>query len=310
MMMRNSSWAPALLLVGLGVGSVACVGQADYDAALAESTRLRDQLQVATAAAADDAKTHEVALARVQDELARVEALAAVRAGELEKASAARGELMKKLDDMIALNAELEGALESLGKDVDKLLSNNVKLGAALVTSKARLALLRSAQAAAERRARLFKDLATRLHKMIDSGELSVVLREGRMVLQLRNDVLFDSGKTDIKPKGKEALEAVAQILVKLDGRRFQVSGHTDNVPIHSSRFRTNWELSAGRAIAVVNLLLDQKLDPQRISAAAYGEFDPVAKNDSDEGKAQNRRIEITLVPNIDELVQVPGEAG
>jgi chemotaxis protein MotB len=86
--------------------------------------------------------------------------------------------------------------------------------------------------------------------------------------------------------------------------RYFQVSGHTDNVAFNGHF--GNWELSTSRALQVVKLLLDAGLSPQNISAAGYGEFDPVAANDTPANQAKNRRIEITLQPNIEELIAAP----
>ncbi len=126
------------------------------------------------------------------------------------------------------------------------------------------------------------------------------------MVLQLPNDVLFDSGQTAIKPAGKQALTLVAAVLRTASDRHFQVGGDTDNVPINTPQFRSNWELSTRRAVEVVHFLVDQGMRPELLSAAGYGEFDPIAANDMAEGRAKNRRIEISLQPDIDELVSVP----
>jgi chemotaxis protein MotB len=93
---------------------------------------------------------------------------------------------------------------------------------------------------------------------------------------------------------------------VTLDDRELAVAGHTDNVPIATERFASNWELSAARAIAVVKFLIENGLKAQNLSAAGYGEFDPIADNGSTDGRARNRRIEIVLQPNIAELVQIP----
>jgi chemotaxis protein MotB len=98
----------------------------------------------------------------------------------------------------------------------------------------------------------------------------------------------------------------VARVLATIPGRAFQVAGHTDNVPIDSARFPSNWELSTARAVEVVKLLVSQGVGPKTLSAAGYGEFDPVASNDAPDGRAKNRRIEITLQPNLDELVVAP----
>jgi chemotaxis protein MotB len=130
--------------------------------------------------------------------------------------------------------------------------------------------------------------------------------RNGRLVLQLPNDVLFDSGQTGLKPAGKGAVMQVAHVLATVPGRSFQVAGHTDNVPIDSARFPSNWELATARAVEVVKLFVSQGVDPKALSAAGYGEFDPMASNDAPDGRAKNRRIEITLQPNLDELATAP----
>jgi chemotaxis protein MotB len=141
---------------------------------------------------------------------------------------------------------------------------------------------------------------------MIDAGDLAITLRDGRMVLRLSNDVLFDSGRAELKPAGKRALAEVAGVLRAIPRRQFQVAGHTDNEPIRFSPFRSNWELSTARALEVSAFLVVQGMDPHALSAAGYGEFDPVSANDTAVAKAHNRRTEITLQPNIDEIVAVP----
>jgi len=142
---------------------------------------------------------------------------------------------------------------------------------------------------------------------MIDAGDLSVILRSGRMVVVLPNDVLFDSGHASVNAHGREMLAQLATALATFRGRRFQVAGHTDNEPIRYSGFHSNWDLSAERALAVVGLLIQGGMPEASLAAAGYGEFDPVGNNTAPDGRAKNRRIEITLQPNIDELVAVPG---
>ena len=105
----------------------------------------------------------------------------------------------------------------------------------------------------------MFRDLAVRLKRMIDAGDLKIALRSGRMVLVLPNDVLFDSGKTVVKPAGKETLAEVGRVLASFEGRRFQVAGHTDDEPIRFSGFASNWELSAERALRVVEFMVAER---------------------------------------------------
>ena len=155
-------------------------------------------------------------------------------------------------------------------------------------------------------RAKTLDDLQTKFKRMIDAGHLKVTTRHGRVVLQLHNDVLFDTGESDVKPAGKTALAEIAATLRGVGAKRFQVAGHTDNQPITTEKkkqFPTNWELSTARAIAVVKLLTSEGVDPSTLSAAGYGPYDPVSPNGTADGQAKNRRIEITLVPNVAALV-------
>ena len=130
--------------------------------------------------------------------------------------------------------------------------------------------------------------------------------------MQLHNDVLFDAGQADLKADGKKAVAEVAATLRGVTGRRFQVAGHTDSEPLTPATkklYPTNWELSVARAIAVVKLLTQEGVDPGGLSAAGYGPYDPVASNASPDGQAKNRRIEISLVPNVAQIVAAADSA-
>ena len=197
--------------------------------------------------------------------------------------------------------------LEKLGQNVDRLISEKGELSLTLEDSKNRLEELRKQREAAEQRLATFKKLIDKFQSMIDSGQLKVVMRNGRMLISLPDEVLFDSGKTDVKAGGHGGAARVAEVLGRCGDRRFLVAGHTDDVPIHTARFPSNWELSTARAVEVVNFLVSKGMKPQALAAAGYGEFDPVAANDSPEHKAQNRRIEIVLQPNLAELPSLEG---
>ena len=122
------------------------------------------------------------------------------------------------------------------------------------------------------------------------------------MVVELPDNILFESGEAELKDAGQTALAEIVEVLKTIPGREFQVAGHTDNVPMHSRRFPSNWELSTSRAVAVAKFMIERGLEGGRISAAGHAETAPVASNDTPEGRAQNRRIEIILLPNLDEL--------
>ncbi len=160
----------------------------------------------------------------------------------------------------------------------------------------------------AQERGKLLDDLQSKFKRMIDAGHLKVTTRHGRIVLQLHNDVLFATGQADLKPDGKQAIGEIASALKSVSLKRFQVAGHTDSEPITTETkktFPTNWELSSARAISVVKLLVTDGVEPGVLSAAGYGPYDPVASNGSQDGQSKNRRIEITLVPNVAPLIAV-----
>jgi chemotaxis protein MotB len=288
-----------LMLVGSSVG---CVSSGKYDEALSSTQRATAELRAAQARSAK--KDDELATATRS--LRAVEARNAAQAAELQAASERYTATRRALDEVTAQSQQLRAELERQGKNVDQLLSTKGALASSLAEARARMDELRRAQAAADARAALFRDLALRLKKMVDAGELEIKLRSGRMVLALPTDVLFDSGKAKLSSRGREAITQVSSVLATLKDRRFQVAGHTDADPIRYSGFDSNWELSSARALQVVKVLIDGGMNAATLSAAGYGEFDPVAANDSAEQKAKNRRIEITLQSNIDELVAVP----
>ena len=192
--------------------------------------------------------------------------------------------------------------MKSLGQDVSRLETERQGLGGELDQAKKRMEELRKAQAQAEARAAQFRKLVTQFKTLTDAGKLQVEIRENRMIVRLGDKILFDPGKTELKPEGKEALVQVTAVLKDLPNRNYQVAGHTDNIPIKSKRFRSNWDLSTARAVEVVDFMIASGLEPKRLSAAGYADQSPVAANDTPENKAKNRRIEITLVPNLDDL--------
>lgn len=303
--MRKTAGICALFVLS----TAACVPQTKFDATARELARVQGeqrQMEAERARQEQDRRDLEDRIAMLQTALdAAGRALKEGDAlfGEQEdRANATR----KQLDEATALEARLRAELARMGKDADALLAQKGALAQELADAKVRLEELRRAQDAAEARARLYKDLRKRLEKMVDAGDLRVTVRDGRIILALPTDVLFDSGKTDIKPQGRAAVAQLTRVLTGLKDRKFQVAGHTDDRPIHSGRFPSNWELSTARAVEVVHLMVAGGLPADHVSAAGYGEFDPVTTNDGAGGRTKNRRIEITLQPNVDELLSLP----
>jgi chemotaxis protein MotB len=145
-----------------------------------------------------------------------------------------------------------------------------------------------------------YEQLLDKMKNEIAQGQVTISELKGKLTVNLVEAILFDSGKAEVKPGGLTVLQKVVDILKNVKDKSIRIEGHTDNVPIVGTltkKYPTNWELSAARAINVSRYLQQQGIDPANLSAVALGEYKPVADNSTDEGRAKNRRIEITLVP-------------
>jgi chemotaxis protein MotB len=130
-------------------------------------------------------------------------------------------------------------------------------------------------------------------------GKLKTTLTEEGLLVTILDDVLFDSGSADVRPQDRKLAKEISRLLVMNPPRSIIISGHTDNVPIHNSTFASNWELSVMRAVNFMKVLLENnQLDPRWFSAKGFGEYKPVASNDTEEGRRKNRRVEILILPN------------
>lgn len=133
-----------------------------------------------------------------------------------------------------------------------------------------------------------------------DSGldnQVVVTLEERGVVITIRDSLLFKSGSADIEAKAKKTILDIGKILSTMPGNKIRIEGHTDNDPIKTSQFPSNWELSSARATNVLHLLVDTaKIDPKHILAIGYGEFSPKVPNTTTENKSQNRRVNIVVV--------------
>ncbi len=190
----------------------------------------------------------------------------------------------------------------AIDKDLERMQKN-------LAASADELENLRKQRAQVEKRLEAFRKLSEKLKAMIDSGQLDVVVRKGRMIVEMPSEVMFPSGSADLSDDGKMALMKVAVILEQFPDRQFMIAGHTDNRPLKQSKYGSNWELSTARAVTVTEFLVQAGLKAQNLVAAGYGEFDPVASNKDAKGRQKNRRIEIILMPSIEELPTLPDDS-
>jgi chemotaxis protein MotB len=145
------------------------------------------------------------------------------------------------------------------------------------------------------------KSLEAEMRTELESKDVAISKLQGKLTVTIVDRVMFDSGEAILKPDGAAVMQKIADLLAGHPELKIHVIGHTDNVPIRQtaqSRFLSNWELSAARALAAVHGLTEKSgVDPRRVGAVAYGEFRPIADNATAEGRAKNRRIEITILP-------------
>lgn len=149
------------------------------------------------------------------------------------------------------------------------------------------------------------KLLEKQLQKEIGEKEVRLEMAERGLAIIFLAEVLFDSGKTEIKNDAMPVLDKVAKVLKEnLGGREIGIEGHTDNEPIKYSGWKSNWELSTARATSVLHYIVDERgIEPENVSAIGRGEYKPVDSNDTPEGRRQNRRVEIVVLPkNIEKI--------
>ena len=254
-----------------------CVSAKDYQALEADLAKARDELtkvhgesQDLRVALTEAESTVEILNGRVR-ELEETLALAEVRAADAET------QLAEVIKDRSNLAASVEEMQEALFE-------------------------LKRLRAQAEARAAVYRNVLAKFKSLIDNGKLKAKIVDGRMVLELQTDILFGSGSAELSEEGALTIREVGGLLGEIADRKFQVEGHTDNVPIKTNRYPSNWELASARAINVVKEMVDAGMNPGLVSAASFADTRPTASNESDEGRAQNRRIEIVIVPDLSSL--------
>jgi chemotaxis protein MotB len=229
---------------------------------------------------------------------------------ERDRLEAERRQLSERVEKLQASNQSLSSERIQLLEEVEDLSQQHDSLQArvrnlrSLKTDleadlKAREAELATHSAELQRIQGTYEALVADLEQEVAAGQVHVTqLREG-LWLNLSDEILFPSGSAQLLPQGRAVIRKVAAQLHGI-GHRIEVQGHTDNVPIQgdlAARYPTNWELASARATQVVRLLEAEKIEPQRLTAVSFGETHPIAPNDTDEGRARNRRIEIRLIP-------------
>lgn len=235
-----------------------------------------------------------------------------------------RDRLCNSLDVKIEENKKLSDDLRDLDKKYKLLTNDNLsqaeQFNATLkqksdeLIAKEKL-LLERENALADLKKKLSRQdsITKRLNDVLrnallgfQSDELSVEIKNGKVYVSMSDKLLFKSGSAAIEDKGKEAIKVLAEVLGKNPDIDILVEGHTDNIPIKTSVYRDNWDLSVARATSIVRILTDEyKIPPTRLTASGRGEFSPRSTNETPEGRANNRRTEIVLSPKLDEIMNI-----
>jgi chemotaxis protein MotB len=237
---------------------------------------------------------------------------------EQRELEATKAELETSRKQLASLSSELEKQgvdVENLNRRLAEEGTEKERLSADMTQLQQALEEYKSRASQLERIRQRFEVLRDKLQTLTKMG-LKVAVRHNRMVISLPGDVLFASGQDVLREEGKEVLNAVAEVIrndAQLSQRYFQVAGHTDSIALKGGRFSDNWGLSAMRARRVLVFLIsptDDKqggggLDPTRLHAAGYGDTDPIADNTTPDGRQQNRRVELVLMPNVEEMLDL-----
>ncbi|WP_431133504.1 OmpA family protein [Psychroserpens mesophilus] len=256
--------------------------QSDYDQALAQRNKLQADYD-ATKANLDNLNASYEALEK--------------------NSSASIAENARKNRELLAQLEAKELALAAENARLDTLKQE-------LEARSQRVAELENVIASKDAAMTKLKDAISKALTNFEGNGLTVEQRNGKVYISMENKLLFESGSWAVGSKGKQAVKQLGEVLAENPEIAILIEGHTDNVPYKGNeQLSGNWDLSAKRATAIVNILRENAaINPENLTAAGRGEFAPVANNDTPEGKAQNRRIEVILTPKLDEISKLLNE--
>ena len=222
-----------------------------------------------------------------------------VSTGEYEKLQAEKNQEIATLQkERNGLQEQVQG-LQSQRSRLEQQQGDLRKQVDALEQQKAQL------QTASQQKLSQYDSLVKNLTEEVKKGELQVRQYKDMLTVDVAEQLFFDSGRADLKDTGKAVLKKVGEALKGYEDKVIRIVGHTDNVPIKTKVFPSNWELSVARATTVVRYLQETGMPPERMVASGRAEYQPIASNDDPEGRRKNRRIEITLIDR--NLVQEAG---
>jgi chemotaxis protein MotB len=283
-------WALTAVLLVFG----GCVAQSDYLRKQAEADALNRDVAVLTTENQD----LQQRISGLQENIRGLQEEVRGFQEEISSLHAAKENLNTERD---SLNTRLNTFTEETNRTIEELLNRNTELEGDKQMLGESIALLKKTKEAEVRTvSKTYEELLAEMKGEIEQGQIAITELQGKLTVDVVDRILFDSGQAEVKPEGLAILKRVVEILITVTDKLIRIEGHTDNVPIAGTlakRYPTNWELSAARALNVTRYLEKEGIDPTILSAAAFGEYQPVAENDTPEGRAKNRRIAIILLP-------------
>lgn len=270
--MKRNNWC-LLIFAAIAVGSVSCVPK----------KRLLDS---------------QIAYRYLQNDSARLANKVSEQADEITRLNEKINALNQKID---ALNHENE----NLAKDANSTQSQLDENRRALLSQQAKAKQLQDLLDAQKAKSRELRQKMAEALKGFNSDQLTVTQKDGKVYVSMQESLLFPSGSAVLNQQGIAALGKLAEVLNQNPGINIDVEGHTDSIPIRI-KFKDNWQLSTERALSIVRVLLyNYNVNPNNLVASGHSEYDPVAPNSTPEGRAKNRRTEIILSPNLDEMYKL-----
>jgi chemotaxis protein MotB len=276
-----------LVLLWSAVSMGGCVSTGKYEMKEKEATDLAKSLQDQQQRYADLMKEN----ADLKGQVAKLTGDLAAMSGERDRLA----ERKKGLEESLKSTSDAKNKkIAELSQRISGLEQENAGLKEDIANLK------KVKEEEVQKTSKTYEEMLEKMKSEIAQGQVTISELKGKLTVNMLNAILFDSGKAEVKPEGLEVLRKVVDILKTVKDKAIRIEGHTDNVQIVgalAAKYQTNWELSAARAINVTRYLQSLGIDPALLGAVAYGEYHPVAPNDTEEGKAKNRRIEIILVP-------------
>jgi chemotaxis protein MotB len=293
--MNNSILKSVIFLIAACCLTAGCVSKTVYEQKELEAAQLQQAFETLEKENQDLLDQKKELVLQKQELTVNVQELTEKNSDLRRNLLQIRKELEFQREVLTEKNLQAEKTIQEIRTETD-LLEQQIEKER--IAREARLAEIKST----------YDSLVKTMEDEIRSGEVQISRLRGKLTVNLVEKILFESGSAEIKPQGLEVLERVGKVLKKIEDKNIRVEGHTDNIPISSrlkKTFPSNWELSTTRAVNVVHFLQERiGIAGEKLSACGFSQYQPVSDNQTSTGRAQNRRIQIVLVPEDGQVVK------